>query len=307
LKPALLAALLLSACSAVRALAPPPVPSPPPYRSMGEILAASGPADWRPLRLEDAIVLELPAGRVVLELAPAFAPRHVENVKALVRGGYLDGLAILRSQDNFVVQWGDPDGDDPARARKFPPGAASRLPAELTRSTAGLPFHRLPDADGYAAEVGFADGQPAARDPRTGRAWLAHCYGAVGAGRGEAPDSSTGADLYVVIGQAPRQLDRNITVVGRVVQGMELLAVIPRGPGPMGFFEEPGQRVPIRSARVAADLPAAERPRLELLRTDGPTFDALLESRRNRRDAWYVAPAGHLDLCLAPLPVRTAP
>jgi peptidylprolyl isomerase len=303
---ALAASLLLGGCAAGRA-APSPARPATLYRSMGDILSASTPADWRPLRLDDAVVLELSAGRVILELAPAFAPRHVENVKALVRGGYLDGLAILRSQDAFVVQWGDPDGDDPQKARKFPAGAAQKLPAEFDRPAEGLPFHRLPDPDGYAPEVGFAEGLPSGRDPRTGRAWLAHCYGAVGAGRGEAPDSSTGAELYVVIGQAPRQLDRNITVVGRVVQGMELLAVVPRGPAPMGFFEKPEQRVPIRSARIAADLPETERPRLELLRTDTPTFDALLESRRNRRDAWYVVPAGHLDLCLAPLPVRAVP
>jgi peptidylprolyl isomerase len=313
----LAASLALAAAGcASRAAAPPPAATqaparpaaqaPAPYRSMGELLAASAPSDWRPLALEDALVLELPAGRVVLELAPAFAPRHAANVKALVRGGYLDGLAILRSQDNFVVQWGDPDADDAAKARPVPAGAEQVLPAEFTRPAEGLPFHRLPDPDGFAPEVGFAGGFHAARDPGTGRAWLAHCYGAVGAGRGEAPDSSTGAELYVVIGHAPRQLDRNVTVVGRVVQGMELLSVVPRGPAPMGFFESPAARVPIRRARVAADLPEAERPRLEVLRTDTPLFDAVLEARRNRRDAWYRVPAGHLDLCLAPIPVREA-
>jgi len=291
----------LSACAPVQ---PRPPSKPAPYRSMGELLQGSAPADWRPLRLEDAVVLELPAGRVVLELAPAFAPRHAANVKALVKSGYLDGLAILRSQDNFVVQWGDPDADDPQKARPFPEGAEKRLPAEFSRPAEGLPFHRLPDPDGWAPEAGFVDGLHAARDPKAGEAWLAHCYGAIGAGRGEAADSSTGAELYVVIGHAPRQLDRNITVVGRVVEGMELLAVVPRGPAPMGFFEKPEQRVPIRRARLALDLPEAERPRLELLRTDTPLFDAVLEARRNRRDGWYKRPAGHLDLCLAPLPVR---
>jgi len=298
-----LLALALAACASSR---PRPAPTTP-YRGMGEILQASAAADWRPLRAEDAVVLELPGGRVVLELAPEFAPRHAANVKALVRGGYLDGLAILRSQDGFVVQWGDPDGDDPAKARPFPPGAEKKLPAEFTRPAAGLSFRRLPDPDGFAPEVGFVEGFPVARDPATGAAWLAHCYGAVGAGRGEEADSSTGAELYVVIGQAPRQLDRNITVVGRVVQGMEVLSVIPRGPPPMGFFEKPEQRVPIRSAHVVSDLPAAERPRLEILRTETATFDALVESRRNRRDPWYKVPAGHIDLCGVPVPVRAAP
>jgi peptidylprolyl isomerase len=110
--------------------------------------------------------------------------------------------------------------------------------------------------------------------------------------------------LYVVIGQAPRQLDRNITLVGRVVQGMELLSALPRGNGPLGFYEKPEQRIRIESVRVAADLPESERSALERLRTDTPTFAALVESRRNRRDDWYLVPAGKIDVCNVPLPVR---
>ena len=148
---------------------------------------------------------------------------------------------------------------------------------------------------------------PAARDPATGKAWLAHCYGMVGAGRDVASDSGNGSELYAVIGHAPRHLDRNIALVGRVVQGMEWLTSLPRGTGPLGFYEKPGQRMAIRSVRLAADVPEAERMRLEILRTDTPTFAALVESRRNRSDEWYKRPAGHIDLCNVPLPVRTAP
>jgi peptidylprolyl isomerase len=92
--------------------------------------------------------------------------------------------------------------------------------------------------------------------------------------------------------------------VGRVVQGMERLATLPRGAGPLGFYEQPSQHVPIRRVRVAADVPEAERSRLEVLRTDTATFDALVEVRRNRRDDWYKRPAGYIDLCSVPLPVR---
>jgi peptidylprolyl isomerase len=108
----------------------------------------------------------------------------------------------------------------------------------------------------------------------------------------------------VVIGQSPRQLDRNITTVGRVVQGMEWLSTIPRGTGPLGFFEKPEQRVPIRSVRLMSDVPAAERIELEAMRTDTPLFAELVEARRNRRDDFYKVPAGHIDLCNVPLPVR---
>lgn len=268
-----------------------------------EIVEGAPPAAWRPLDDERALYLELPAGRVVIELAAGFAPRHVANVKALARGGYWDGLAIIRAQDNYVVQWGDPDDETPGKAR--PLGKAeAKLPAEFTRPAAGLPFTRLPVVDGWAPEVGFSDGFAVAREGAAGQAWLAHCYGVVGAGRDTAPDSSNATSLYVVIGQSPRHLDRNITTVGRVVQGMELLSVSPRGPAPMGFYEQAAMRIPIRSARLAADLPAAQRTRLELLRTEGPAWEALVESRRNRREGWYQRPAGHVDLCNLAVPVR---
>ena len=286
---------------------PEPKPVPPAKgRTMQEILDASTAADWRPLDPENTLYLELDSGRVVIELAPRFAPAHVANIRALARGHWWDGLSINRVHENFVVQWGDP-AEDPAEAKPFPAGVQEEIPAEFTVAADGVPFTRLPDVDGWAPQVGFSNGIPAARDPAAGLAWPAHCYAAVGAGRGGEPDSSTGAELYVVIGQSPRQLDRNITTVGRVVQGMERLTVLPRGEGPLGFYTEPALRTPIRAIRLAADVPAAQRENLEVFRTDTPAWEALVESRRNRRDDWYLHPAGHIDLCNVPVPVRAAP
>ena len=117
-------------------------------------------------------------------------------------------------------------------------------------------------------------------------------------------DSGGGPELYAVIGHAPRHLDRNVTVFGRVVEGIERLSTLPRGTKAMGFYATAGERVPIRRVRVAADAPPAERPALQVIRTDTETFTALVESRRNRRDEWFKAPAGHIELCNVPLPVR---
>ena len=270
-------------------------------KTMSEVLEASTAADWRLLDPDRTLYLDLERGRVVIELAPQFAPRHAENLRALVRQGYFDGLAINRAQDNFVVQWGDPEGKKPLGAGR------KALRAEFTRAAAGLEFTALPDPDTYAPQVGFVEGFPAARDPASGAAWLAHCYGMVGAGRDNEADSGGGAELYVVIGHAPRQLDRNITLIGRVVAGMELLSTLPRGAGAMGFYERPDQHTFIRSMRLAADLPESERLPLEALRTDTQTFSDLIEARRNRRDEWYKVPAGRIDLCNVPLPVRRRP
>ena len=273
------------------------------YKSAQEIIDAA-PADaWRTLDPSNTLYLELESGRVIIELAPQFAPEHVANIRTMAHEHFWDGLSIYRSQDNFVVQFGDPDGDDPAKARSLGT-AKKKLPAEFHRASAGLEFNRLSDGDGWAPQVGFVDGFPVGHDPKAGTTWLAHCYGTLGAGRNNDEDSSIGAELYVVDGQSPRQLDDNITVVGRVVQGMELLSVIPRGPAPMGFYEKPELRTTIKSIMLASELPEAERVPLQLLRTDSKTFAEATEARRNRRDDFYKRPAGHIDLCNVPLPVR---
>jgi peptidylprolyl isomerase len=274
--------------------------------TMPEILAASSPTDWMPLDQANTLYLELPGGRVVIRLAPEFAPNHVANIKALVREGYFDGLYVVRSQENYVVQWGDPAEEEKDR-RPMQNGKAA-LPAEFDRPLGDdLAVTILPDGDVYAPQVGFAAGFPVALDPEKGRVWLAHCYSMLGAGRGDTTDSGSGAELYVVIGHSPRHLDRNVTLAGRVIEGMEVLTTLPRGTGDLGFYEDPKEYVPIRSVRLGSDLPEAERAHLEILRTDTPTFEALIESRRNRSESWFVTPIGHISLCNVPLPVRVAP
>jgi len=265
--------------------------------TMHELLASTKPSDWRPVDPEHTLYLELTTGRVVIELAPLFAPRHVANIEKLAHAHWYDGLAVTRVQDNFVAQWGDPLNSHPDVGEK-------RLPAEFTRSATNTPFVHLKDVDTYANEVGFVNGLPVARNSQDGEEWLVHCYGMVGVGRDNDPATAIGTELYAVIGQAPRQLDRNAAVVGRVIVGMGLLSSLPRGTGELGFYEQPEQRMPIQSVRLAADLPASERLPLEVLRTDTPVFQKLIELRRNRRDPWYKTPAGHIDICNVPLPVR---
>ncbi len=273
--------------------------------TMAEVLAASQPSDWRRLDMENTLYFDFSKGRVIIELAPAFAPQHVANVKALAREHYFDGLTVLRCQDNYVVQWGDPNADKPELKRKIQ-NAKPTLPPEFERVIdSKRPFARLPDRDVYAPEVGFSDGFPVARDPKTGKMWLVHCYAMVGAGRDNAIDSGGGTELYVVIGHAPRHLDRNVTLLGRVVQGIELLSALPRGTGALGFYDKAEQRLAIKAIRVAADVPAAERSVLEIMRTDTLTFQSLIESRRNRPEAWFHTQAGHIELCNVPIPVRS--
>ena len=271
-----------------------------PPKTPAELLAQSPASDWRLIDPANTLYMELPQGRVVIELAPHFAPNVAENIRTLARAGYYDGLAIVRVQDNFVAQWGDPDEKNPKSL-----GAARKTIApEFTHDAKGFAFTKLPDPDTYAPETGFSAGFPAARDPKSGRAWLVHCYGMVGVGRDNAEDSGNGAELYAIIGNAPRLLDRNITVVGRVVQGIELLSPLKRGTGALGFYEKAEERTPIREVKLASELPPGKRVPLEALRTDSATFRTLLDMRRFRKDDWYKVPAGHIDVCNVTLPVR---
>lgn len=296
------AALALSALGA-QAAAPAKTGELPPKPSVADVLKGSKPADWRALDPENTLYMDLPTGRVIIELAPAFAPATAANIRALVREKYFDGLFIIRSQDGFVVQWGDPDEVNPK-----PFKAARTVKEEFTApirnvAKAGA-FTRLKDGDVYASEVGHVNGFPAARDPARGEAWLTHCYGMVGVARDNGFDTGNGSQLYVVTGHAPRHLDRNITVAGRVVQGLPLLSAQPRGLGAAGFYEKPEQRMPIVSVRIAADLPEAERSRFEVMRTDSATYQAVVEAQRNRGGPWTKVAAGKIDLCNAPIPVR---
>jgi len=153
----------------------------------------------------------------------------------------------------------------------------------------------------------FSDGLPVARSPSLHRTWLAHCYAMVGVGRDLDVQSGSGAELYVVIGHAPRHLDRNVALVGRVVKGMELLAARPRGGAEMGFYTKTETPTPLKSIRIAADVPVAERSNLEVIRTDTPAFTALIESRRNRPEEFFKVAAGRIDLCNVPIAVRERP
>ena len=154
----------------------------------------------------------------------------------------------------------------------------------------------------FALRAGHAAGWPVAI--AGGQATLTHCYGTVGVGRDLAPDTGTGGELYAIIGGPARALDRNIAIVGRVIAGIETMSALPRGTEALGFYKERSSDVPIRSGRLASDMPMIERPSFEILDTASPTFAAWLKARADRRDDFFVHPAGAIDLCNAQVPVR---
>jgi peptidylprolyl isomerase len=285
---ATLAALLMGAAPAKKLLTP------------SDIVAGAPASAWKTIPADNLLVMDLAKGeRVVIQLAPEFAPVHVRNIKALARGKYWDGATFYRVQDNYVAQWGLNESDKP-----WPKGVTPRPPAEYTRPLKGLKITPLGSPDAYAPGAGFTDGWPVAYNAKAGWADLTHCYGSVGVGRDLSPDTGTGGELYAVIGNAPRQLDRVIALVGRVVDGIDRLSSLPRGTEALGFYKDKAQYVPIASIRIASDMPAAERPSFEVMDTTSATFARYLKVRANRHDDFYIRPAGGVDLCNVQVPIR---
>ncbi|HEY7809123.1 MAG TPA: peptidylprolyl isomerase [Allosphingosinicella sp.] len=307
----LTAALLLAGCATASAEQAPKAegsarytfwrPAPVLDATEPSVVVQNAPAEaWRTVAPENLLVMDLKdSGRVIIELAPDFAPVHVANIKAYAKGGWWNGSSIYRVQDNYVAQWGNGDAKV-----ALPAGVVAKPPAEYHRALEGLNVRALGFPDSYAPMVGHADSWPVGYDPEEGRAWLTHCYGAVGVGRDLAPDTGTGGELYAVIGHAPRHLDLNIAVIGRVVEGMALLSARPRGTEALGFYKEPAQNIGIAKVRLASDMPAAERPAFEVLRSDSLSFSQYITGRANRGGEFFNRPAGGVDLCNAAVPVR---
>ncbi len=286
----LLAALLQAAAPAVPAM---PVPA----------ASAADPveADWRTIPDDELLVMTLAGDRrVVIRLAPRYAPVHVDNLRKLARARWWDGASVYRVQDNYVAQWGDVTEKKP-----LPAGIIANPPPEYV----GTPYDavtKMTRRDPYAANSGHsADGWPVAGDGKG--AWLTHCYAMVGVGRDMAPSTGSGAELYAVIGHAPRHLDRNIALVGRVVEGIEHLSSLPRGTGNMGFYAPGEAPTSILSVRLASELPAATRPRLQYRAADNVRFAAWVKGRENREPPFFTVPAGGADICNAMPPIRRAP
>lgn len=286
---------------ALQAAAPAAKPKPP--QTPSEVVAQAPASAWRTIPPDDLLVMELRnGGTIVIQLAPQFAPVHVANIRALARSNHWQGAAIYRVQDNYVAQWGNNDSEKP-----WPQGVVAKPPAEYTRALKGLAVKPLGFADPYAPAAGFSSGWPVAYSPKAGWANLAHCYGSVGVGRDLSPDTGTGGELYAIIGHAPRHLDRNIAVVGRVIAGIERLSSLPRGTEALGFYKERSQDVPILRVSLASELAPAARPQFEYMHEQSAAFRDYLRLRANRKDDFYIRPAGGVDLCNVGVPVRRKP
>jgi cyclophilin family peptidyl-prolyl cis-trans isomerase len=309
------------------------------FPAPGEIVAAAKAQEWVAIAPSDLLVMDLaPLGekprRAVIQLMPApFSQGWIGNIRKLAAAKWWDGTSINRVQDNYVVQWGDatekkalPEGlavvPESEYSTRFAPGlipsqwvgGMRQPPVTVVSRRHGNLYPEAPNlGDPYGYAYSFVGGFPLSlsrtesvngteRTITPDRIWPTHCYGMVGVGRNLSPDTGTGAELYTVIGHAPRHLDRNIALVGRVIEGIEHLSSLPRGTGPLGFYEKEEERVPILSVRLGNEVPDLQL--YEYLSTESASFAAYADARANRRDPFFIKPAGGADICNIPVPVR---
>lgn len=311
MKPILAIALLaLTAPLAAQDAPEPPTPA--------TVVATAPASDWHAIEPADLLVMTLApdaggnARQVVIQLMPPpFSQGWVGNIRTLAKAHWWDGTSVYRVVDNWVAQWGDGE-DDEAKAKPLPEGLREVPESEYITSgaTENLLVTIVTEgaewwpSDSYSDESWFSQGWPVASDNEASATWPVHCYASVGVARNLSPDTGTGAELYAVIGHAPRQLDRNIAVIGRVIEGIQHLSTLPRGKGEAGVYDDPKLRVPILSVRLGDELPEAERPRFEYLASESISFIRYVEVRASRNDAFYRVPAGGVDVCNVQVPIR---
>ena len=297
------ALLTLPVTALAQGAAEPPTPA--------SVVAAAPASAWKPIDPADLLVMDLApdasgkARRVVIQLIPPpFSEGWTSNIRKLAQAHWWDGTSVYRVVDNWVAQWGDADETKP-----LPEGVVSPLDSY---ETGGV--HRMIDAfahgdflkDPYSPNAFILSGWPIASDDMRLSAWPIHCYGSVGVAR-DTESTGTGSELYAVIGHAPRQLDRNIAVVGRVIEGIEHLSTLPRGKGEAGVYDDPVLRVPIVSVRLGSEVAEFPQPTFEYLASDSESFAEYVRVRDNRQDDFYKVPAGGVDVCNVQVPIRRVP
>jgi len=266
------------------------------------LLLPAGPAlaadelTWRSVDPDNTVYMELTEGLVIIELNPAFAPKTVNQFKQLAGDRFYDGLPFYRVIDGFVAQGGD--GSDLGKLSDIP-----LIDAEFEIEwNPDLPWTPVQAPDMFAPETGLSDGFAVGRDPSKNMAWLTHCPGAVAMARNDDPDSSR-TDFYIVIGQAPRYLDRNLNVFGRVVYGMDVVQRIRRGPTlDNGIIEDETASTRISKLRLLKDVPDDEKYRTFVVDTGSEAFVRLLKDRRHRKQPFFHnKPPTALDVCQVPV------
>ncbi len=258
---------------------------------------------WRPVSINNSVLLTLPHGKVVIELAPQFAPQHVAQFRQLTQQGFYNGTKFYRVIDGFVAQAGPKEG---SKKDKSVPLLAMEAEWRFNAKELYTPVQKN---DLFAAQTGFKDSFAMAFQTKNkqtpNRAWLTHCPGVVAMARNNEADSAS-SHFYVVMGQAPRYLDNIMTIFGRVVYGMQHIHAITRTEVMAGEQAINARKfTPIVSMKLMADVPKSQQIQIAVENTESKAFRERLESRRHRNSAFfYKKPPPVLDVCQIPIRSR---
>jgi peptidylprolyl isomerase len=247
-------------------------------------------SDWRDIAPENLFLMDTVHGRVVIEINSDFAPGHSDQFRTLSRQGVYNGSRFYRVIDGFVAQGGLQD--------ETVISTHPTLKNENDRPISKSLFVEFGNADLFAPIVGHIDGFPVGRSESLGKEWLLHCPGALAMARDNDPDSG-GTEFYIVL-DAQRYLDRNLTVFGRVIEGMEYVQKLKRGVRSIesGVIQAPDKGDEIIAITVAADLPESDRPTYRVMTSASDAFEAAKTAKRVRNeDFFYRKPPEVLDIC----------
>ena len=264
-----------------------------------EIASALAP-DWRDVSPENLILVETIYGDIVIELNPDFAPNHAAQFRQLVQDDVYNGIRFYRVIEAFVAQGGLKED---ALIEQYP-----TLENENDRPISAAAFEPLGNADLFAPLVGHIDGFAGGRSETLGSEWLLHCPGALAMARDTDPDSGS-TEFYIVL-DAQRYLDRNLTVFGRVIDGMQYVQKLKRGVRAIenGVIQAPEVGDEIMSMTLAADMDPAIRPAYQVQAMPTQAFeDAKTAKRVREEDFFYRKPPEMLDICGFEVPMRKAP
>ena len=253
---------------------------------------------WRTLDINNTVLLELPHGKVVIELAPQFAPHHVKQFSTLVKKSFYDDTKFYRVIEGFVAQAGPKSGSE-----KDKYAAALTIEGEFSTNKEWS-FTQVQVNDLFAGRTGFKDGFALASN-NDNTAWLTHCPGTLAMARGNNADSAS-SHFYFVIGQAPRFLDKMMTIFGRVVYGMEHIQAIKRTSVIEGEYAvDSRDHTPIIGLTLMKDVPIKNRIIIEVENTESVAFAKRLNKRRNRESEFFFQkPPPVLDVCQVPVNSR---
>ncbi len=268
---------------------------PPPPPAPAAVTAVAVP-EWRAVPAENLLVIDTTRGRILVELTPEVAPLHVERIKLLARRGFYDNVPWHRVIDWFMAQTGDPLGNGEGQS-PYPD-----LKAEFTfRRDPSMPFAAAAEPAG--ARVGFLHSLPVQTQPDAVFAtsgdgkvhgWGLYCPGVAGMARDEGNDTAN--SQFFLMRQAYPALDKRYTIWGMTVSGLDVVRSLQVGDGDNGMMSQT-QPDRMTRVRIAADIAETERPGVQVLATDSPRFQALVNEARASRGADF-------SVCDVTLPVQ---